>query len=97
MCRSLFNHGKISLPRRQPFFSGRVDSVPGFEPKVSFDVVHGADWFHIDASKTHARPKVIAIAKDSNGIVSLEQSIQFGRRVAATLNLGYECKGTMAG
>jgi hypothetical protein len=48
----------------QPFITGSVKSVEGFEPKMDLKMTAGHDWFRIDADKRHGRLSISAVVSD---------------------------------
>lgn len=47
----------------QEFHSGSMETVPGFEPKISAKVISGSDWLYFDADQGHLRVNVKGMAK----------------------------------
>ncbi|KAI9819305.1 MAG: hypothetical protein M1827_007462 [Pycnora praestabilis] len=52
----------------QEFHSGSIETVPGFEPKLSAKVISGSDWLYFDADQGHIRVNVKGMARTEDGV-----------------------------
>ncbi len=63
----------------QPIPSGRIQSIPGFEPQLDAEIISGSDKFYLDPDGANARANVKGIAKLVSAPVHLYRTVSWGK------------------